>query len=52
MERCDGSLCIVYNTCYYALYLRGKIKKDDKVLICCGTGGVGQAAIHLALYEG
>ncbi|XP_029159596.1 fatty acid synthase-like [Nylanderia fulva] len=41
-----------YSTCYYALYLRGKIKKGDKVLIHSGTGGVGQAAIHLALYEG
>lgn len=42
----------VYSTCYYALYLSGKMKKDDKVLIHSGTGGVGQAAIHLALYEG
>ncbi|XP_050452236.1 fatty acid synthase-like [Cataglyphis hispanica] len=42
----------VYSTCYYALYLRGKMKKGDKVLIHSGTGGVGQAAIHLALYEG
>jgi len=42
----------VYSTCYYALYLRGKMKKDDKVLIHSGTGGVGQAAIYLALYEG
>lgn len=42
----------VYSTCYYALYLRGKMKKGDKVLIHSGTGGIGQAAIHLALYEG
>ncbi|XP_025262580.1 fatty acid synthase-like [Camponotus floridanus] len=42
----------VYSTCYYALYLTGKMKKDDKVLIHSGTGGVGQAAIHLAIYEG
>lgn len=42
----------VYCTSYYALYLRGKMKKGDKVLIHSGTGGVGQAAIHLALYEG
>lgn len=42
----------VYSTCYYALYLKGKMKKGDKVLIHCGAGGVGQAAIYLALYEG
>jgi len=28
------------------------MKKGDKVLIHSGTGGVGQAAIHLALHEG
>ncbi|XP_039312737.1 fatty acid synthase [Solenopsis invicta] len=42
----------VYSTCYYALYFQGKIKKGNKVLIHSGTGGIGQAAIHLALYEG
>jgi fatty acid synthase, animal type len=42
----------VYGTCYYALYIKGKMKKGDKVVIHSGTGGVGQAAIYLALYEG
>ncbi|KAL6446819.1 hypothetical protein ACFW04_001327 [Cataglyphis niger] len=42
----------VYSTCYYALYLKGKMKKGDKILIHSGTGDIGQAAIHLALYEG
>ncbi|XP_071652383.1 LOW QUALITY PROTEIN: fatty acid synthase-like [Temnothorax longispinosus] len=42
----------VYSTCYYALYMRGKMKKGDKILIHSGTGGIGQAAIHLALHEG
>ncbi|XP_024885303.1 fatty acid synthase [Temnothorax curvispinosus] len=42
----------VYATCYIALYQRGDMKKGDKVLIHSGTGGVGQAAIHLALNEG
>ncbi|XP_025264489.1 fatty acid synthase-like [Camponotus floridanus] len=41
-----------YSTCYYALFLNGKMKKGDKVLIHSGTGGVGQAAIYLALYKG
>ncbi|XP_032674560.1 fatty acid synthase-like isoform X2 [Odontomachus brunneus] len=41
----------VYITCYYALYVKGKIKKGDKVLIHSGSGGVGQAAINLALNE-
>ncbi|KAL0099524.1 hypothetical protein PUN28_019747 [Cardiocondyla obscurior] len=43
---------IVYSTCYYALYIKGKMKKGDKVLIHSGTGGIGQAAIYLALSEG
>ncbi|KYM83949.1 Fatty acid synthase [Atta colombica] len=42
----------VYSTVYMALYIYGKMKKGDKVLIHSGTGGVGQAAIHLALNEG
>ncbi|XP_071569269.1 fatty acid synthase-like isoform X2 [Temnothorax nylanderi] len=41
----------VYSTCYYALYIKGKMKKGDKILIHSGTGGIGQAAIHLALHE-
>ncbi|XP_034946083.1 fatty acid synthase [Chelonus insularis] len=42
----------VYATSYYALYLSGNMKKKDKVLIHAGSGGVGQAAITLALNEG
>ncbi|XP_029659420.1 fatty acid synthase-like isoform X2 [Formica exsecta] len=42
----------VYSTCYFALYICGKMKKGDKILIHSGTGGIGQAAIHLALREG
>ncbi|KAL0119902.1 hypothetical protein PUN28_007965 [Cardiocondyla obscurior] len=47
-----ATIPIVYSTCYYALYIKGKIKKGDKVLIHSGTGGIGQAAIYLALSEG
>ncbi|XP_018393255.1 PREDICTED: fatty acid synthase-like [Cyphomyrmex costatus] len=43
---------VVYSTVYLALYIYGKIKRGDKILIHSGTGGVGQAAIHLALQEG
>jgi len=41
----------VYSTVYLALYIYGKMKKGDKILIHSGTGGIGQAAIHLALKE-
>ncbi|KAJ8675796.1 hypothetical protein QAD02_011582 [Eretmocerus hayati] len=43
---------VAYLTCYYALYIKGNMRKGDKVLIHSGTGGVGQAAIYLALHEG
>ncbi|KYN28029.1 Fatty acid synthase [Trachymyrmex cornetzi] len=42
----------IYSTVYLALYIHGKIKKGDKILIHSGTGGVGQAAIHVTLKEG
>ncbi|XP_071652654.1 fatty acid synthase-like [Temnothorax longispinosus] len=42
----------VYVTCYDVLYIKGKMKKGDKILIHSSIGGVGQAAIHLALHEG
>ncbi|XP_023313671.1 fatty acid synthase-like [Trichogramma pretiosum] len=42
----------VYGTCYYALYVSGKMKRGDKVLIHAGSGGVGQSAINLCLHEG
>jgi fatty acid synthase len=34
------------------LVLRGRIKPGDKVLIHSGSGGVGQAAISIALHHG
>ncbi|XP_045466442.1 fatty acid synthase-like [Harmonia axyridis] len=40
---------VVYGTVIYALVLRGKIKRGDSILIHSGTGGVGQAAIRIAL---
>ena len=43
---------VVYATAYYALVMRGRIRKGEKVLIHGGSGGVGQAAIAIALHYG
>ncbi|GAB1597533.1 fatty acid synthase-like, partial [Argonauta hians] len=43
-----ASVPVVYSTVYYALVVRGQIKKGDTVLIHSGSGGVGQAAISVA----
>ncbi|XP_014291398.1 fatty acid synthase [Halyomorpha halys] len=42
----------VYATSYYALIVRGRMKKGESILIHAGTGGVGQAAISIALHMG
>lgn len=47
-----ATVACAYATCYYALYMNGEMRKGDKVLIHSGAGGVGQAAINLALHEG
>ena len=47
-----ASVPVVYSTVYYALVVRGHIKKSDRVLIHSGSGGVGQAAISVALRRG
>uniref|UniRef100_T1H8C9 Fatty acid synthase n=1 Tax=Rhodnius prolixus TaxID=13249 RepID=T1H8C9_RHOPR len=43
---------VVYATSYYALIVRGRLKRGESVLIHAGTGGVGQAAISIALHMG
>lgn len=43
---------VVYSTAYYALVLRGKLQPGESVLIHSGSGGVGQAAIAIALGMG
>ncbi|XP_066906939.1 fatty acid synthase [Halyomorpha halys] len=43
---------VVYATVLYALIERGKLRKGNSVLIHSGTGGVGQAAINIALFKG
>merc|ERR1719431_1286267 len=40
---------VVYATAYYAIVVRGKLKPGEKCLIHSGSGGVGQAAISIAL---
>lgn len=37
---------------YYALCIRGQMKPGDSLLVHAGTGGVGQAAISIALHTG
>lgn len=40
---------VVYATAYYALVVRGGLREGETVLIHAGSGGVGQAAISIAL---
>eukprot|EP00079_Xenopus_tropicalis_P028199 XP_012822994.1 PREDICTED: fatty acid synthase [Xenopus tropicalis] len=47
-----ASVPVVYATAYYALVVRGRIRKGESVLIHSGSGGVGQAAIAIALSMG
>eukprot|EP00062_Callorhinchus_milii_P004539 gi/632943010/ref/XP_007886730.1/ PREDICTED: fatty acid synthase [Callorhinchus milii] len=47
-----ASVPVVYSTAYYALVVRGRMKKGESVLIHSGSGGVGQAAIAIALNMG
>ena len=43
---------VVYTTAYYALVVRGNLRHGNTVLIHSGSGGVGQAAISIALNYG
>lgn len=47
-----ATIPVVYTTAYYALVLRGRLKKGERILIHSGSGGVGQAAITIALSMG
>ncbi|XP_071066957.1 fatty acid synthase isoform X2 [Dasypus novemcinctus] len=47
-----ASVPVVYATAYYALVVRGRIQRGETVLIHAGSGGVGQAAITIALSLG
>lgn len=43
---------VVYTTAYYSLVVRGRVRRGETVLIHSGSGGVGQAAIAIALSLG
>ncbi|XP_077979410.1 fatty acid synthase-like [Glandiceps talaboti] len=47
-----ASVPVVYATVYYALVVRGHLRKGETVLVHSGSGGVGQAAISVALHNG
>ncbi|KMQ82480.1 fatty acid synthase, partial [Lasius niger] len=47
-----ATIPISYVTSYYALIVRGRLKAGESVLIHSGAGGVGQAAIAIALHAG
>lgn len=47
-----ATIPVAYSTSYYALFVRGQLKSGESVLIHAGTGGVGQAAIAIALHAG
>ncbi|XP_059765124.1 fatty acid synthase [Balaenoptera ricei] len=47
-----ASVPVVYTTAYYALVVRGRMQPGETVLIHSGSGGVGQAAIAIALSLG
>ncbi|CAH1132765.1 unnamed protein product [Ceutorhynchus assimilis] len=40
---------VVYATCYYGLIMRGQLQKRESILIHAGAGGIGIAAISIAL---
>lgn len=46
-----ASVPLAYSTAYYALIVRGRMRSGEKVLIHSGSGGVGQAAISIALHH-
>ncbi|XP_063539374.1 fatty acid synthase-like [Cydia strobilella] len=43
---------VAYATAYYALVVRGHMQRGEAVLVHAGVGGVGLAAIEIALYAG
>lgn len=47
-----STIPVVYSTVYYALLIRGNMRRGETILIHAGCGGVGHAAIYVALAYG
>lgn len=47
-----STIPVAYLTAYYALLVRGNMEPGESVLVHSGSGGVGQAAISIALSMG
>ncbi|XP_026740412.1 fatty acid synthase-like [Trichoplusia ni] len=47
-----ATIPVAYGTVYYSLVLVGQIQRGESILIHAGSGGVGQAAINVALFYG
>ncbi|KAG9509813.1 Fatty acid synthase [Fragariocoptes setiger] len=47
-----ATIPVAYLTAIMALVYRGKVQRGESILIHAGSGGVGQAAIRLALHYG
>ena len=47
-----ATIPLVFLTAYYALFDLGDLKADEKVLIHAAAGGVGMAAVQLAIWKG
>ncbi|CAH1641071.1 unnamed protein product [Spodoptera littoralis] len=43
---------VAYGTVYYAMVMFGEMQRGESILIHAGSGGVGQAAINVALHYG
>ncbi|XP_034937434.1 fatty acid synthase [Chelonus insularis] len=47
-----ATIPVCYSTSYYALFVRGRLRPGETVLIHAGTGGVGLASISLCFHAG
>lgn len=47
-----AAMLVDYQTAHYALFERGRLAAGDSVLVLGATGGVGAAALHLAVRAG
>ncbi|CAB3220194.1 unnamed protein product [Arctia plantaginis] len=45
-----ATIPVAYGTVYYSMVMVGKMQRGESILIHAGSGGVGQAAINVALF--